>query len=167
MTVKHIKDQIQNTISSLEYNSNLQKETSDKAEIDRLAGIAIKLNNDIKDHEAEIAEWEQMDKNPKFISYIGYTDRHAFEVVRIVSDKTLEIRRLTAERDESVEMEFVIGGFSAHCTTNNAQKWLFSSNPNQPTVRVRRSKHDREIWVNGTSRYRITAQPEEFYDYNF
>ena len=51
----------------------------------------------------------------KYANHIGYSDIDPYEVIRVISDKTLEIREMKCERDESVKMEFVVGGFSAIC----------------------------------------------------
>lgn len=52
----------------------------------------------------------------KYANHLGYSDVNPYEVVRVISDKTIEIREMNAERDDSVKMEFVVGGFSAICT---------------------------------------------------
>ena len=60
----------------------------------------------------------------KFANQIGYSDVNPFEVIRVVSDKTIEIRAMNAERDNSVKMEFISGGFSAHCANQADQNGL-------------------------------------------
>ena len=59
-----------------------------------------------------------------FANHIGYSDINPFEVVRAVSKTTLEIRAMNAERDTSVKLDFQPGGFFAHCSNQNEQRWI-------------------------------------------
>lgn len=104
---------------------------------------------------------------PKYATHLGYSDRHAFEVVKVVSEKTLEIRRLKAERDPSWKPEYVPGGFSAVCTNMYEQKWLFESDPSAEVIRIRKKKGHNDLWIRKGFNYRLTEEPVEFYDYNF
>ena len=54
----------------------------------------------------------------KYANQIGWSDVEPFEVVNVISDKTLEIRRMDTEKDESVKLNFIQGGFVAHCDNN-------------------------------------------------
>ena len=64
----------------------------------------------------------------------GYSDVNPFEIVRRVSDKTLEIRAMKAVRDDSVKLEFHVGGFSAHCSNQRQQKWFITSNEQKDVI---------------------------------
>lgn len=100
-----------------------------------------------------------------FANRYGYSDVNPFEVVRVVSDKTLEVREMDAARDTSVELKFHPGGFSAHCSNQNEQKWFISSNPDNPVVRIRLSKKG---WRSASgARFHLSDKPVKFYDYNF
>lgn len=101
----------------------------------------------------------------KFANLIGYSDITPFEVVKIISDKTIEIREMKADRDPSFKPEFAIGGFVAHCTNQNDQKWLFASVQDRPTVRARLQKNGK--WKSMFGEHRIATEPKCFYDYNF
>ena len=102
----------------------------------------------------------------KYANMIGYSDVHPCEVVRKVSDKTLEIRYMNAERDKSVELEFAPGGFSAHCVNNADQKWIITSNEENPVVRIRLSKN--RGWQDKYGqRYKLAEAPRRHYDFNF
>ena len=46
-----------------------------------------------------------------FANMHGWSDVEPYEVVRVISDKTIEIRPMKATRDESVELEWAMGGF--------------------------------------------------------
>lgn len=102
----------------------------------------------------------------QYANQIGYTDVTPYEVIRVVSEKTIEIREMSAERDESVKMEFVPGGFSANCTNNRDQKWIITSDPVNSTIRIRLSKS--KGWKDAYGRqFRLSNTPRKFYDYNF
>jgi hypothetical protein len=102
----------------------------------------------------------------KYANHIGYSDVNPFEVVKVISDKTIEIREMDTERDESVKMEFAVGGFSAHCTNIQEQKWFIKSNETYSTIRIRLSKSG--VWKCKHGRKFILGdKPLKFYDWNF
>lgn len=101
----------------------------------------------------------------KYANQYGYSDVTPFEVVRVVSEKCLEIREMDAEFDDSVKLQFVPGGFSAVCLNQRDQKWLIKSNPANLTIRIRLGKKG---WKSADGRrFDIDEQPIKFYDYNF
>jgi hypothetical protein len=101
---------------------------------------------------------------PKFFAHYGYSDVHPYEVIRIVSDNTIEVRAMKTEFDFS-ECEFIPGGFSAHCPNPSAQKVKITSNENAPIERIRRGKRG---WQQGKyMKFGITEQPSAHYDVNF
>lgn len=102
----------------------------------------------------------------QYANQYGYSDIEPYEVVNTVSDRTLEIRAMQAERDDSVVLRFVPGGFAGHCENQDAQRWRISSDRNAPVIRIRKHKDGR--WYDrGGCRYRIEELPKKFYDYNF
>ena len=102
----------------------------------------------------------------KFANQYGYSDVYPFEVVKVISDKTIEVREMDAERDESVKLEWVVGGFAGHCTNQRDQKWFITSNDSNPVVRIRLSKSG--VWKDKHGRkFGLSDQPSRFYDYNF
>ena len=102
----------------------------------------------------------------KYANQIGYTDVHPFEVVRIVSDKTVEVRAMEAVRDDSVKLDFIPGGFSAHCANQSEQKWIITSDGSNPVFRIRLSKN--RGWQDKYGqRFKMADAPRKFYDYNF
>lgn len=100
----------------------------------------------------------------QYANHYGYSDVTPYEVVRVVSDKTLEIRRMAVTRDESVALEFVPGGFTAHCANQNAQRWTISSDP---TARVERIRLTKKGWHGAMGSFKVEAEPVKFHDYNF
>lgn len=101
----------------------------------------------------------------KFATYLGYSDVTPYEIVRVVSGKTIEIREMKAERDASVKMEWVVGGFSGHCTNQSEQKWFITSDEAAPIKRIRLGKNGWKDAHGG--RYSLDKEPHKFYDYNF
>ena len=102
----------------------------------------------------------------QYANRIGYSDVDPFEVVRRISDKTIEIREMNAVRDESVKLEFSPGGFCGHFHDQHKQKWIITSNPDSPVKRIRLRKNG--SWYDaGGSKYRLADEPRKFYDYNF
>jgi hypothetical protein len=100
-----------------------------------------------------------------YANHIGYSDITPYEIVRKVSDKTLEVRRMKAERDESVKLEFQIGGFLAHCSNQSDQEWFISSDEESRVIRIRLGKNGWKDAHGG--RYDLSDKPVKFYDYNF
>lgn len=101
----------------------------------------------------------------KYANQLGWSDINPFEVVRVVSDKCLEVREMDAERDESVKLEFIPGGFSAICLNMRDQKWDIKSNPANPLLRIRLGKKG---WKSADGRrFDLGDKPVKFYDYNF
>ena len=99
-------------------------------------------------------------------NHFGYSDINPFEIVRVVSEKTIEIREMDSERDDSVKMEWVVGGFAGHCTNQRDQKWHITSNDTYPITRIRLSKNGDWKDKHGR-RFGLDIEPTRFYDYNF
>jgi hypothetical protein len=102
----------------------------------------------------------------QYANQYGWSDVTPFEVVRVISDKTLEVREMDAARDESVALKWEVGGFSGVCLNQHDQKWIISSNPSNPVIRIRLSA--KKGWRDAHGRsYGLTDEPRKFYDYNF
>ena len=101
----------------------------------------------------------------KYANHHGWSDVTPYEVIRVISDKTIEIREMKAERDPTYQPEFVPGGFSAICTNQHSQKWIIESDDTAPVIRARLRK-DGRFWSNRGS-HRLSDEPIRFYDYNF
>lgn len=92
-----------------------------------------------------------------------YTDVHAYEVVRVISSKCVEVRRMDAEMTN--KMTFVVGGFAANCPTNDMQEYKYTSNVNNEVIRVRLGKNG---WKNAHGgKHYMSNTPYEKYDFNF
>jgi len=104
--------------------------------------------------------------NHKYANHIGYSDVNPYEIVRVVSDKCLEVREMKAERDDSFKPEFIAGGFSAICTNQSEQEWFITPDDRNPIIRIRASK--KKGWCDKYGhRFVISDEPVKYYDYNF
>ena len=103
-----------------------------------------------------------------YANFHGWSDIKPCEIVRVVSDKCLEVRFMDAEQLHTPEdLGWVPGGFG-HIATNNhdGQKWEIRSNLENPVFRIR--KHKNGVWKDrGGSRHVLSEEPRKFYDYNF
>ena len=102
----------------------------------------------------------------KYANLLGYSDVEPYEVVRVISEKTIEVREMDADRDESVKLDFAIGGFSAVCTNQSNQNWFIKSNSKNPVIRIRLRKNGSYYSASG-ARFALSDKPVKFYDYNF
>jgi len=103
----------------------------------------------------------------KYANRIGYSDIYPYEVVRRVSEKTIEVREMDAVLDPACKKElqesFVPGGFLGH-TDNDLQKWIITSNPENRVERIRLHKDGKYY---GSGMFVLADEPVKHYDYNF
>lgn len=104
-------------------------------------------------------------KNYGYANESGYSDMYPYEIVKVVSENTIEIRPMDTERDDSVELKWVSGGFAGHCVNQGKQKWFYKSNPDNPVRRIRRRKDG--YFYNHCNRVYLEQEPRKFHDYNF
>ena len=101
-----------------------------------------------------------------YANKIGYTDVNPCEVIKVISDITLEIRDMDSVRRETFTPEWIPGGFSAICTNQWSQEWDITSNEEHPIIRIRLSKNKGWQDKHG-QKYTLSDEPHKFYDYNF
>lgn len=100
-----------------------------------------------------------------YANQISYTDVHPFEVVRRVSDKTLDVRAMHAVLDASWVPDFEPGGFCGTVVNQRDQKWVITSDDRARVVRIRLGKQG---WKDANGgRYQLSDEPVKFHDYNF
>ena len=167
------------------WTKSRQNETTDRAEAEanmakKKAGwdayLVKQLARDDLDQEM-IDHLDDLQANSEFriveevktfthVSEYCYTDVRAFEIVKVISDKTIEVRQMATKHDISHLTQHV-GGFSAHTENQRNQKVTYASEPNNPVIRIRRKKNNPERWGHGNLRFGLTQAPYAFYDYNF
>jgi len=101
----------------------------------------------------------------KYANLYGYSDVSPYEVVRVISEKTIEIRAMNASRDPNWQPEIIPGGFAGHCINQNDQKWIIESNPSIEVIRLRKRKDGK--WYSVFGKHVLSNEPVYFYDYNF
>lgn len=127
--------------------------------------LHLQYKNDTKNNEKiRNAENQRVMKNKfeikKFCNRHLFSDVDPFEVIRVVSEKCVEIRAMNAECVKPAEL-LGVGGFCANFD-NFSQKWNCTSNENNPIERIRLGKRG---W--GSGMFRMSDKPVRFYDYNF
>lgn len=101
----------------------------------------------------------------KYANYYGHSDVYPYEVIRIVSDKTIVVRGMNAEKDPTWKPKWIKGGFSGHCVNNHLQRWIITSDETLSTWRIR--LHKDGVWRDRNGgKYYLTNTPRCFYDYN-
>lgn len=101
----------------------------------------------------------------KYANRYGYSDIDPYEVVREISEKTFEIRKMNAFRANPEDgLDFEPGGFVGHFASQHRQKWTITSS-SAPVFRIRLGKKG---WKDKYgNKYFIEDSPKKFYDYNF
>ena len=100
----------------------------------------------------------------KILKYVNRSigsDCYPYEVVKIISDKCIEIRAMETKQIVFPK-QFHIGGFSAHCSDNYNQEYEYIANENAEVFRIRKGKKG---W--GYGKFWMSNNPTKFYDYNF
>ncbi len=87
---------------------------------------------------------------------------HPYEIVRHVSDKTIEIRKMWAERDSSVQVPSECRDILRNW---KGQNWKTRSQPDVPTIRIRRHKDGQWYDADG-GWYKFHDEPVSFYNFN-
>ena len=123
------------------------------------------LADKLKDYVWKTIGHRQSPKNYGYANESGYSDMYPYEIVKVVSENTIEIRAIDTERDDSVELKWVSGGFAGHCVNQAQQKWFYKSNPDNSVRRIRRRKDG--YFYNHCNRVYLAQEPRKFHDYNF
>ena len=107
-----------------------------------------------------------MENNLNFANMIVGSDCFPFEVVRRVSEKIVDVRSMAYQLDPTWKPVMHPGGFAAHCSNQQEQRWIITPAPDRAVVRLRLHKDGR--WRSaGGNRYTLSATPRRFHDYNF
>jgi hypothetical protein len=102
-----------------------------------------------------------------YANYHMYTDVQPYEVVRVISDITVEVRPMKTKQIRFPQ-DFSAGGFVGHFHDNRSgQEYEYISDPEAPVTRIRWSNANRQ-WQQGRyMRFVMSDKPYKFHDYNF
>jgi len=101
----------------------------------------------------------------KYANLIGYSDVTPYEVVRVISEKTIELREMDAELLVGQKPDFTAGGFVGHCTNQRSLRYDIKSNPTNRVIRARLRKSGG--FHSEMGKHILSDKPVRFYDYNF
>ena len=101
----------------------------------------------------------------QYANLIGYSDITPYEVVRVISDKTIELREMDAKLADGEQPKFMAGGFAGHCYNQHQLRYDMTSNPERPVIRARLRKDGR--FHSAYGKHVLADKPIRFYDYNF
>jgi hypothetical protein len=117
--------------------------------------------------EEERREKEYLEKKKirKYCNLHLYADIEPFEVVKIISEKCVEVRPMSAKQTAFPE-QFQRGGFVGHYLDQHKQDYEYESIEGAKVSRVRWSEA-KQRWQIGGMRFIMSDTPRKFYDYNF
>jgi hypothetical protein len=93
------------------------------------------------------------------------SDTEPYEIVRIVSNKTLVVRRMASELDPTWKRDFTPGGFFGYTANNESQRWIIRPDPNGEELRIRLGKRG---WRSSRGwAFFLSETPRKFHDFNF
>ena len=101
----------------------------------------------------------------KYANLIGYSDVTPYEVVRVISDKTIELREMDSKLADGEQPKFMVGGFAGHCVNQRELRYDISSNAANPVIRARLRKDGK--FHSAYGKHVVADKPVRFYDYNF
>jgi len=116
----------------------------------------------------EMREWRRKKKQAikKYCNMYMYSDVHPYEVVKVISKQTVEVRGMK-HKQIVFPQDVHIGGFCAHTADNYNQKYEYESNKEAPVIRLRFSKVKLQWQSSSGLRFLMHETPIYFYDYNF
>ena len=110
---------------------------------------------------------EKKQEIKKYCNEILWSDIIPCEVVEVKTARKVIIRRMEAVIDPSFKPEVIPGGFCGHVVNQDDQKWIYTSNADNPTFAVRWSAKKNRWQCSGGNHYSMSDRPIKKYDYNF
>lgn len=95
-----------------------------------------------------------------------FSDVDPYEMVRVISGQTIEVREMKATLAPDWSPEVVPGGFVGHCVNQSSQRYTYESDPTAPVVRIRLNSKGKWVGQGGLT-FTPSVTPRKFYDYNF
>ena len=115
-------------------------------------------------HPEIVRQFSIITENCSYANNGGYSDITPYEIVRVISDKTIEIREMDCEK-LPWKPDWHEGGFSGHLANQDEQKWDIKSNEENSTIKARLRKDG--YFHSEVGKHYIEKSPRKFYDYNF
>lgn len=105
----------------------------------------------------------------KFMNRNSGSDTYPYEIVEVVSAKKVMIRPMNTVMADDWQPEMVAGGYSAHCTNSDSQRWVITPCHTAEPFAVTQRK-DGKWYAEGGAKgmdYTPSVEPIKFYDFNF
>lgn len=96
----------------------------------------------------------------KYINRVLWSDVDPVGKIIAIKGKTKVIIQPVDAGENKVKMEFVAGGFSAHCVNQSAQEYDFFEHGDPFEAPLSKTSLLKRYWS-------IDEQPRKYYDYNF
>ncbi len=93
-----------------------------------------------------------------------YTDSDVYTVIRRTRT-SLTLQEDDAQLDPSFKPEFIPGGFAAHCTNQDEQKWTYKPDPNGRVTTAHWSEKNKAFMVERSCK--CTYGRHKYFDWNF
>lgn len=95
----------------------------------------------------------------QFANNYLFSDVDPFEVIKVISDKTIEVRSLIAIRNFEVEW------IGSEVQNKFDQEWIFKQDPNAAIIRLHKRKDGN--YYKGDLKFVLSDYPIKRYDYRF
>ena len=115
-------------------------------------------------HPEIVRQFSIITENCSYANNGGYSDITPYEIVRVISDKTIEIREMDCEK-LPWKPDWHEGGFSGHLANQDEQNWDIKSNEENSTIKARLRNDG--YFHSEVGKHYIEKSPRKFYDYNF
>jgi len=96
----------------------------------------------------------------KYINRVLYSDVDPVGKIIAIKGKTKVIIQPVKAGENKVKMEFIAGGFSAHCVNQGYQEYDFFETGEPFMVSLSKTSLKNRFWS-------INERPRKYYDYNF
>ena len=143
-----------------QFLSYLDRDINDPSKTDDAIDHLLMVSN--------VHEWklEERVTDYAYASEYLYSDVHAWEIVKVISENCIEVRRMDHDHNCG-NCEQVSGGFFGHVVNQHNQDVTYASNPDNEVIRIRRRKGSNDQWVHKGRRFALKTEPYAFYDFNF
>jgi hypothetical protein len=94
----------------------------------------------------------------KFVNRYSYSDTNPVGEIIGTKGKSIILVQIIEAIKQKEKLNYIIGGFLAHCTNQDEQKWEFVKTSEIVEMKVSKAFF---------KQYGIDEKPKKFYDYNF